>query len=251
MQKCQWRNSLRIGIYSDIHSNLEALNAVLEALREENVGKTFCLGDLVGYGPDPNSCIEQVMHHADEILLGNHDQAAIGLLNVDDFNENAAMAIEWTRGVLTVASTEFLNRLPLMVIDGSVSAVHATPEAPEEWHYLLGTADVGRNLAKQETPVCFIGHSHVPTAYVQDAAGRIRVGTAADVRFEAGMKYLINVGSVGQPRDGDPRAAYGVLDTAAGHFRLKRVAYPIQQVQKKMHGAGLPRFLIERLAVGK
>jgi diadenosine tetraphosphatase ApaH/serine/threonine PP2A family protein phosphatase len=242
---------VKIGIYSDIHSNAEAFEAVLEALEKEHVERTLCLGDLVGYGPDPNLCVEQVMRNADEILAGNHDHAAIGQLSTRDFNEAAAEAIEWTQSVLSQASLEFLSRLPLEVQFQPVMAVHATPEAPGEWRYIVKESDIENNLACQKQPICFFGHSHVPVAFSRDDQGDILIQEASEVRFKDGWKYLINVGSVGQPRDGDPRAAFGILDTEEGCFRLMRQEYPVDRVQKKMADEGLPDHLIRRLSLGQ
>jgi diadenosine tetraphosphatase ApaH/serine/threonine PP2A family protein phosphatase len=242
---------VKIGIYSDIHSNAEAFEAVLEALEKEHVERTLCLGDVVGYGPDPNLCVERAMRNADEILAGNHDHAAIGRLSIEDFNEAAAKAIEWTKGVLSQISAEFLNRLPLEYQFQPIMAVHATPEAPDEWLYIVKKSDIERNLVCQNQPICFFGHSHVPVAFSRDDQGDILIQEATEVRFKDGWKYLINVGSVGQPRDGDPRAAYGIVDTEEGCFRLKRADYPIERVQKKMADEGLPERLIRRLSLGQ
>jgi diadenosine tetraphosphatase ApaH/serine/threonine PP2A family protein phosphatase len=242
---------VKIGIYSDIHSNAEAFDAVLEALDGEHVERTLCLGDVVGYGPDPNLCVELVMRNADEILAGNHDHAAIGRLSTFGFNDTAAEAIEWTKGVLSQTSVEFLSRLPLEIRFHPVMAVHATPEDPGEWRYINNKSDIENNLARQKSPICFFGHSHIPVAFSRDRNGDILIEEAAEVKFQDGWKYLINVGSVGQPRDGDPRAAYGIFDTEEGCFRLKRRDYPIERVQKKMADEGLPEYLIHRLAMGQ
>jgi predicted phosphodiesterase len=243
--------SVKIGIYSDIHSNVEALEAVLDVLDKEHVERTLCLGDLVGYGPDPNLCVEEVMRHADEILAGNHDHAAIGLLSISGFNDAAAEAIEWTKTVLSRTSAEFLGRLPMVMRNKEIMAVHATPDVPEAWQYILKKSDIQRNLSVQETPICFIGHSHIPAAFIRDNDGNILIQGASEVHFQDGWKYLINVGSVGQPRDGDPRAACGVLDTAEGCFKLLRADYPLDRVQKKMADESLPIYLIQRLALGQ
>jgi len=242
---------VKIGIYSDVHSNLEALETVLEALDRERVDRTLCLGDLVGYGPNPNECVTRVMQSADDILAGNHDHAALGLLSLRDFNNSAAEAMEWTWDVLTPVSAEFLGRLPLTVHLGKTMAVHATPDAPEEWNYIQKEADIVRNMEILETHVCFIGHSHIPVVFVRNEKGEILIQDASEIRIREGSSYLINVGSVGQPRDGDPRAAYGIFDTEERCFRLKRLNYPVDRVQKKMVAEGLPKMLIERLGFGQ
>ncbi len=242
---------VKIGIYSDVHSNLEALDAVLEALDREHVDRTLCLGDLVGYGPNPNECVSKIMQNADDILAGNHDYAALGLLSLSDFNHSAAEAMEWTWDALTPVSAEFLGRLPLVVRLGKIMAVHATPDAPEEWHYIQKEADIVRNMEILEMPICFMGHSHLPVVFVQDEQGDILIQNPTEIRFQEGSRYLINVGSVGQPRDGDPRAAYGVFDTKERCFHLKRLSYPVDLVQRKMVAEGLPKMLVERLAFGQ
>lgn len=242
---------MKIGIYSDIHANMEALDAVLEAMEKEGVERRYCLGDLVGYGPEPNECITKIKSNGDATIAGNHDKAAIDRQLLKDFNKNAALALQWTRGVLTSESIEFLKGLDLEIRWDNASAVHATPDEPGEWLYIMRQSDISRNLAVQTTAVCFIGHSHVPIVFVLDDKKDILIPDASEVRLQKDWKYLINVGSVGQPRDGDPRAAYGILDTDDHCFRLKRVSYAVEHVQKKMKEKGLPELLIRRLELGE
>jgi predicted phosphodiesterase len=240
---------VKTGIISDIHSNFEALTAVLSALEKENVDRVICLGDVVGYGPDPNACVELALESAVIVVAGNHDHGAVELTPIEPFNRHARTAIEWTRTRLEPRWKSALSSLPLMVEEGAFLAVHATPNFPARWHYLLSEDEITDNLEAMTLPVCFVGHSHVPMTFELDPDHDVRIRPADEVRFEPGRKYLINVGSVGQPRDGDPRAAYGVLSDGA--FTLKREPYDVPSVQRKMADAGLPVPLIERLSSGQ
>jgi predicted phosphodiesterase len=242
---------MRLGIFSDVHGNMEALDAVLKALKGEDVNLTICLGDLVGYGPDPNQCVEKVMEASDIVLAGNHDYAAVNLESTEHFNECARTAIEWTNEVLTSASQDILAKLPLIETIDNILTVHATPEQPEQWHYITSAEDAYRNLVNMSVPICFVGHSHVPMAFIQQEEEQILLQSAAEVDIQPGQKVIINVGSVGQPRDGDPRAAYGIFDMKENKFNLKRLAYAVRKVQEKMQKKNLPSFLIERLESGK
>jgi predicted phosphodiesterase len=239
---------LKLGFIADIHSNVEALDAVLSVLEKENVDRTICLGDVVGYGPDPNACVEKILKSADVVIAGNHDRAAVGMAPLEHFNDDARTAIEWTREALVSPSSEILAGLPLVYEEDDMLAVHATPNEPAKWHYLFSEAEIIANLEALTLPYCFIGHSHVPVVFVLNADHGVQIQSAEEVRFEAGKKFLINVGSVGQPRDGDPRAAVGILHD--GRFFLKRVQYDVERVQQKMQKLSLPRRLIERLSKG-
>lgn len=241
---------MKTGIISDIHGNFEALKAVLDALKKEKVDRIVCLGDVVGYGPDPNLCIDRIKQTAFATIMGNHDAAAINSISTHDFNENARIAIEWTQKVLGFEQVMFLNTLPMVFTEKDWMAVHATPKAPEAWDYIFTESQIVQNLKAMEKPICFIGHSHMPIAFIQEPNGDILVRNAEEIHFEPSKKYLINVGSVGQPRDGDPRAAYGIFDEEKRVFTLKRIPYEIPKVQEKMRVSGLPIPLIERIAEG-
>jgi predicted phosphodiesterase len=240
---------VRIGIFSDVHGNSEALEIVLKSLKYERVDRTICLGDLVGYGPEPNQCVDRVMNVADKVVVGNHDHAATGQLSTEHFNEYARRAIDWTREILSPASVNILKRLPLILTEGDITWVHATPEAPSEWYYILTYTDAHRSFQVLKGSLCFIGHSHVPVVFTKKEE-KISLEDATDVIIEPDKKYIINVGSVGQPRDGDPRASYGILDTDEPRFQLKRLPYPVDVVQEKMKKENLPPYLISRLSVG-
>jgi diadenosine tetraphosphatase ApaH/serine/threonine PP2A family protein phosphatase len=241
---------MKVVLLSDIHANLEALDAVIRAVEKEKPDRIVCLGDVVGYGPDPDACVERIAGFADVTLCGNHDEAARGDGEVADFNPEARDAILWTRRVIRPQTVERLQEYALIAVEEGWMGVHATPEAPGKWEYLMTGADIRRNLEILPTPVCFVGHSHYPGVYARTEDGDILEHRTVEVRLTEKNRYLINVGSVGQPRDGDPRAAYGIFDTEKRVYTLKRVAYPIPPVQRKMVAAGLPAKLIERLAMG-
>ena len=241
---------MKIGILSDIHGNMEALDVVLAELKECGPDRILCLGDLVGYGPNPNECIEKIASVADIILAGNHDHAATGQLSTEHFNEFARKAIDWTRDVLDAKNSRFLSGLPLILVEEGMTLVHATPEAPADWNYIFGYADARRSFSVLTTPVCFVGHSHVPVAFIMDESGEISIHDATRAAIQEGNKIIINAGSVGQPRDGDPRASYGIFDTDDRYFYLKRVSYAVDAVQEKMRGQNLPSYLIDRLSTG-
>lgn len=242
---------MRIGIFSDIHGNLEALEVVLESIEKENIDRLICLGDLVGYGPDPNLCVKMSIQAADITIAGNHDYAAINRITTENFNEYAREAIDWTKTVLNPESIEALHQLPLIVSENNMTAVHGTLESPSDWNYIMTIEDAYRNLMAMTTKICFIGHSHIPVNFIRDKNLDITLEKSNNIPIHKESMYLINVGSVGQPRDGDPRASYGILDMEKNEFHLKRIPYQIEKVQKKMEKYRLPRFLIERLAVGQ
>ncbi len=242
---------MRIGIFSDVHGNLEALKVVLKALRKERVDRSYCVGDLVGYGPNPNQCVKKVLQFSNGVVAGNHDRAATGQNPITYFNEYARVAIEWTRKVLNENAMNTLNRLPLVLTEGEITLVHATPDEPKTWQYIFTYTDAHRSFGALKTPLCFVGHSHAPVAFVQDEEGEIFTQDPTEIKLEENKMYIINVGSVGQPRDGDPRACYGVLDTNRRWFRLKRLAYSVEVVQEKMWKENLPPYLIDRLSAGQ
>ncbi len=236
-------------VISDVHGNLEALGSVLDAIKNEIPGAILFLGDSVGYGPNPNECINILKRKTEIMLPGNHDNAALGLTTMENFNPYARAAIEWTKEVLNSENKDFLNRLPLTrALKGdSIFLVHSSPKEPEQWHYLQHTGDARVNFSFFSENMCFIGHSHVPFIMEQNPEGTITVcKDRADIRH--GHRYIINAGSVGQPRDGNPEAAYALLHNNV--VEIKRVSYDIVLTQKKMRDVGLPSFLFERLSKG-
>jgi predicted phosphodiesterase len=233
---------MRLAVLSDIHSNLQGLQKSLEIVSQKNVDAVVCLGDLIGYGANPNECIELVRKTTEHILLGNHDEAAIELSKTEYFNPLARTAAEWTSKELTKEHVEFIQRLPFTLeLDGSLF-VHSSPYEPAEWHYILSPADAQFNFYYFTQPVCFLGHSHVPAIYCDDGRSR---------EFLPGKKFIINVGSVGQPRDNDWRLSLGIFDTEAGTYENIRSEYDVEEAAERIRNAGLPRPLADRLLVGR
>ncbi len=243
---------MRLAIFSDVHGNMEALEAVQSALALETPDRILCLGDLVGYGPDPALCIDAVLGFCDIVLAGNHDCAAAGLVATDYFNEYARQAMEWTKAVLTPKSAEKLKALPLILEEDDRVFVHAAPESPEKWEYILSPADAWYQFENTEAKVIFVGHTHIPVCFQLKSPGKIGIRTDLDlIELETGCRAIINVGSVGQPRDNNTKACYGIYDTEKATFSLKRCSYNVAAVQDKMRRASLPEYLIARLSLGQ
>lgn len=232
---------MRIAILSDIHSNLAALEAVLLKMDSLAISTVWCLGDIVGYGPFPNECVDIVRRRCSLVVTGNHDSGVVGVTPVDDFNENGLRAIFWTRGALAAEHLEYLRGLPLTLMHDSCTLVHASPADPSEWHYLHSVRGAVKNFRAFTTRICFIGHTHVPVVIGED-------GTVN--RFTDKGRYIVNVGSVGQPRDGDPLAAFGVYDSETGRYESVRVPYAIEKTAEAILKAGLPEHLARRLYHG-
>jgi predicted phosphodiesterase len=239
---------VRIAVLSDIHANLPALDAVLADAGP--VDAVWHLGDVVGYGPDPNGVVDRLRAVGAIGVRGNHDSAAIGDLEIEDFNAEARAAMVWTRGQIGAATREWLAGLPLRREERGLTLVHGSPRDPT-WEYILSAPVARANLAAFDTPHCLHGHTHVPIVFRVAAAGmetlepRSGAVLSLDVR-----RALLNPGSVGQPRDGIPDSSYLVLDLAAGEASWHRVAYDIGSVQAAMREARLPRPLIDRLSLG-
>lgn len=236
---------MAIGIISDIHGNLEAFSRTLQYLKEAEIDKIFCLGDIVGYGPNPNECVDLVKEHCEVVLMGNHDYAAIGLANIEYFNEYAKMSTYWTQENLTEENLEYLKTLPFSHSYNNLHLVHASPKNPSSWDYVLSVNDSVKQLREFEEQICFIGHSHVPIIFSNTNYFRNK-----DFLFQKKEKYLVNVGSVGQPRDGDARCCFVVLDEEKNKIEYIRLDYEIQKTYNKIVNAGLPIFLAERLLKG-
>ena len=248
---------MKIALLSDIHSNLEAFEQVLDSLKEEKVQHYVFLGDLVGYGASPKACIqllqELIRDTGCRCIAGNHDYAVCGLTPFDTYATHARESITWTKDQLNEPEMEFLRKLPLVQdIDlGSVhfTIAHANLSCPEEWGYIWDIDDADLSFQMLQNQICFIGHSHKPIVFT---SGDIVDWFILDeIRIADGVKYLINVGSVGQPRDGNPKASYAVYDTDKKMVRIQRVDYDVKKAQSKIIHAGLPRMLADRLAMGK
>lgn len=240
---------MRYGVFSDVHSNLEALEVVLKALNEARVDRLLCAGDLVGYGADPGPCLVRLRGSGMEPVAGNHDWAVAGRMPLSWFNENARAGLVWTMGRLGAAERAQLGELPLSWSDGAVSMAHSTLHEPEEFHYAQDLATAAESLRVQETPVAFIGHTHVPGFFLL-GGGRVTYESGEALTLRPGQRVLVNVGSVGQPRDGDPRAACCLYDSDSGRIEIRRLAYPVERAQEKVRRAGLPEFLARRLEMG-
>lgn len=245
---------MRIGILGDIHGNIEALDAVVRSMRAQDVQHWVQVGDIVGYGPEPARAIEIVRELGCSVCLGNHDAAVVGLLDSEYFNTYARQAIEWTRKQLGQRERDYLQGLPLVVEHRHYTLVHGTLHMPELFGYVLTPVEAFESLRHQRTKVCFVGHSHVPAIYLQRHASEgdleVLYESELTVETEGYERVLMNVGSVGQPRDEDPRAAYAIYDTETGEAAIHRVAYDIASVQAKIRAAGLPSVLADRLSLG-
>jgi diadenosine tetraphosphatase ApaH/serine/threonine PP2A family protein phosphatase len=241
---------MRVAVISDIHANWHALEAVLSAVEADAPDAVWSLGDVVGYGPRPNRCCTAVSGRATVSLAGNHDLGVLGTIDIDDFSGDAAAAALWTRSVLANDPRDYLARLEPQAAAGGCELFHASPRDPV-WEYVLTGEAVLDALARTTAPVVLVGHSHVPIAVLlaeNELTGGLAPG-GTEVDLSAG-RWLLNPGSVGQPRDGDPRAAYLLLDFESGRGSFRRVEYPIEQTQAEIAERGLPDALAERLADG-
>ena len=242
---------MRIGVVSDIHSNLAALETVVAAMQP--MDEVWCLGDIVGYGPQPNECVSTLRGLKHLAVAGNHDWAATGRMGVEEFNPYAAAAALWTRDQLAPDTRDYLVGLPIRLTSGDFTLAHGSPRDPL-WEYLLGASSAGANFAHFEGPFCLVGHTHVPAIFTRADDRRVlarRIVGDEDVPLDQpGSRYILNPGSVGQPRDGDSRAAFLVVDTDRRLASWRRVVYPIEPTQERMRRAGLPPELIERLDLG-
>ena len=236
-------------VISDVHSNLEALYAVIEDIRKRSTEKILFLGDAVGYGPNPNECIELLKKECMVFLAGNHDRAVTGDVPLVYFNENAKAAVQWTIEHITGEHLEFLGKLDILKVmeKDDLCLVHSTPKEPEAWRYIITLNDAGVNFQYFEQKICLVGHSHAPFIVEKRPSGELILHKNR-ATFSEAARYIINAGSVGQPRDRDPRAAYAVL--TEGKVEIIRVDYNFRDTQRKMRKAGLPEFLIERLEKG-
>lgn len=250
---------MNVAILTDIHSNLPALEAVLAAISEARIEKTWCLGDTVGYGAQPDECTKLVSERCELSLVGNHDLAVLGEIDTDVFSAAAAAAVSWTRSNCDRSTIEFLRSLKPSMEDREVGLYHASPRDPV-WEYVLAVDQAAECMAEQSERVSVIGHSHVALFFSDgaEAGARGKAGVASGGQAEGGRvldvsegRWLLNPGSVGQPRDGDPRAAWLELDTDAWTATYHRVDYEIDSAAEAIRGAGLPGLLADRLYAGQ
>lgn len=237
-------------VLGDIHSNLDALNVVLEDCRSQGVTDFLCTGDVVGYNACPHECMDIIRELGCPVVVGNHDFYVASQQNLDDFNPAAAAVVEWTRRQLSEDELSWLRVLPFTRTQMGITLVHSTMDNPENFGYVFDNLQAEANFLNQKTPVCFHGHTHCPMIYEKSMNGVFRID-AQDFTLPMGRKYFINVGSVGQPRDGDPRATYVIFDPKERTVRYRRLVYDIEAAQERIRLAGLPERLAARLAVGQ
>ena len=239
---------MRIAVVSDIHANLPALEAVLQAIKDDRTDEIWCLGDLVGYGSRPNECCELVRRSVQICLRGNHDLGVLGLLDLADFSDDAAASARWTRDVLTDDARRYLDSLESAGAREGVALFHASPR-DAVWEYVLSVEAADAALELTDAALVLVGHSHVPLVYSREAEvwGHAPDGVEIDL---SEARWLLNPGSVGQPRDGDPAAAYLILDLAARRAFFRRVRYDVEAIQADIREKGLPDALAVRLGSG-
>lgn len=240
---------MKYAIIADIHANLEALEVVLADAKREHCTHFACLGDVVGYNANPKECLDLVRSQGMPCVKGNHDEYCSTDGDLDGFNPHARDAINWTRQQLTQADRQWLRELKYIRLVANFSIVHATLDGPQRWGYVFNKLDAAASFTYQNTSVCFFGHTHVPVAFIRDTV--VRGGTYSKFKTEAGRKYFVNSGSVGQSRDGVPKATYAIYDLDEGTIELRRLDYDIAKTQAKIRAAGLPERLAERLSYGK
>jgi predicted phosphodiesterase len=240
---------MKYAIIADIHANLEALGTVLDDAKNQNVTHYACLGDVVGYNADPKECLDIIRASGMPVVKGNHDEYCSSETDLEGFNPHAAEAINWTRDQLTDDDRKWLRDLRYIRLVANFTIVHATLDGPQRWGYVFDRLAAAASFTYQNTSVCFFGHTHVPVAFIRDAM--VRGGTYSKFKTEPGKKYFVNVGSVGQSRDGVPKATYVIYDLDEGSIELRRLDYDMATTQRKILEAGLPPRLAERLSLGK
>lgn len=240
---------MKYAIIADIHANLEALEVVLEDAKVQKCTHYCCLGDVVGYNANPKECLDIIRNLGMPCVKGNHDEYCSIESNLEGFNPHAAEAIQWTRNQLTEEDRDWLRNLKYIRMVGNFSVVHATLDGPQRWGYVFDRLAAAASFTYQNTSLCFFGHTHVPVAFIRDTV--VRGGSYSKFKAEPGRKYFINVGSVGQSRDGVPKATYAIYCLEEGTVELRRLDYDIAKTQAKIRAAGLPERLAERLALGK
>ena len=242
---------MRWGIFSDVHSNLEALEAVVKAYKSEEIDIYLCLGDIVGYGANPVECIQETRDIAQIIIAGNHDWAVAGLLSVEYFNDWARQAVLWTQQNIDLVDRNFLASLKLIYKNEDLVLVHGSLNQPEEFNYMTNVFEASRTFALMRKPVCFLGHTHSVGVFIQDKEGSIDYQSEVKLKIKEGYQYIVNVGSVGQPRDSNSKASFCIYDSEKQEVLIKRVSYDIKSAKAKIFACGLPPFLAARLSLGR
>lgn len=241
---------MRYGIFGDIHSNLEALDAVLEAFKSEDIDRFICVGDIVGYGPDPSLCIQKIRELGCKTVAGNHDWGASERMKTTSFSVYAKQAIDWTKRVISNEEQSFLKSLEIEYANSDLCAVHASYDTPQRFNYVYQIKDALPTLRSMPGNVCFIGHTHVPAIF-RFKSGKAVMLNQKRVGIEPKVKYIFNVGSVGQPRDGISLAGFCVFDTKKKLVDFRRISYNIDSVKEKIRKRGLAEFLAVRLGQGR
>ncbi len=243
---------VKYGIFSDVHGNLEALNEVMDSMTRHGVERRVCLGDIVGYGPFPNECVELIAEKSDIVVLGNHDSVAVGRESHDEWNNYTAQrSIEWTRNVLTPATVEFLRKLPYTASEKPLFFTHASPWNPPDWKYVSSLDDAVDTFSFFTEQIAFIGHTHWPIIVIMDNEQSFHVSESLSYTLRPGQRLLVNDGSVGQPRDRNTQASWCLCDTERMSVEIVRVPYDIDKTQAAMRKLGLAEFLITRLSEGR
>lgn len=242
---------MKLGVISDVHGNIEALQAVVRLLRDKGATRFICCGDIVGYGPDPKRCIDSIREMRCTCVAGNHDYGVVGKTSLAGFSPAATQAVLWTQPLLAESDQHYLENLTLTAEDGPLFVVHSSPSAPDAWEYVLTLDEATAEMEHYPGPICILGHSHKPLT-VERLPGKASQFIREDTfEIKPNAKYFINAGSVGQPRDGDPRACGLLCDIENRRVTRFRVPYDITAVQGKIRAAGLPEFLASRLESGR
>ncbi len=244
---------MRYAVVSDIHSNLPALETVLEDAKIIGFDKIICLGDVVGYGPYPNACIATLLAYDATMIAGNHDWGAIGKADPQIFNQDARLALNWTRNTLTPENLSLLSSLPTTKpLNDAILLSHGSPRKPV-WEYLVDTVSAGANFALFDFEIALVGHTHLPLIFELKTSDKVALMAPVvnEPLYLTGKRLILNPGSVGQPRDMNPKASYAILDTDAHEWIFRRVSYPVEETQKRMHENQLPLRLITRLEMGR
>lgn len=242
---------MRFALISDIHANLHALQAVLQKIDKLSVSNIHCLGDVVGYGCDPVACLDLVVENCDIKLLGNHEYSLLGLVSASHLNSVAKKSMAWTTAQVSDREFSIIADFDMDAVFDNCYLVHASPFEPDQWHYILSTPDAEPGFEQFSQQLCFVGHTHLPMIFSKAQSGKLNCKAGHDFDPDEETRYIINIGSVGQPRDKDPRASFVVVDTDNQEVNFHRVEYDIKATQAKMAAANMPQLLIERLEVGR
>lgn len=242
---------MRYAIFSDVHSNLEALEAVLNAYKKEAIDRYLCIGDIVGYAGNPKECIERIKQDAIATVAGNHDWASADLYSCEYFNTLARQAITWTKLNLGEKDKDFLKDLKLTYKNKDLTMAHGTLDKPQDFDYLTDAYLAQESFKLLDTGICFVGHTHVPAIFIRDNSLGMHYLEESPIKINPQNRYIVNVGSVGQPRDGNPKAAYCIYDTKKHEIHIKRIIYNAELARKKIIEAGLPGLLGDRLLSGR